>query len=259
MPELFDGVDLLIDKALRVTDIGQSPDRRYATKTCALRLTTKPYGFDAAELCRAILQTIERNWRDNQGETVRLPSRENWRLEKQLYISDNNQSCEKILEKEIVSTLGDKWVNQVPTASGLINPTANKHCNIDLVHIMTPTEYELIELKWLSGTPIFAAFELVKYAMAYIFSRKVAAVVDYTMEEKPLLFAKQIHLIVLALYAFYKDSKFQWLETELNRSFATGSFGDIPTMDFRFEYFRVVDGENDPADIVASRKRLYSA
>lgn len=259
MPELFDGVDLLIDKALRVTDIGQSPDRRYRTKECAQRLTSKPYTFDAAELCRAILLKIERNWRDNQGGTVRLPSRENWRLEKQLYIADNNDGYEKILEKEIVSTLGDEWVNQVPTASGLINSTANKHCNIDLVHILTPTEFELIELKCLSDTPIYAAFELLKYAMAYIFSRKVAALLDYTIEEKPLLFAKQIHLIVLGLYEFYKDYEVRWLETELNRGFATGSFGDIPTVDFRFEYFRVVDGENDVADIVASRKRVYSA
>jgi hypothetical protein len=30
-------------------------------------------------------------------------------------------------------------------------------------------------------------------------------------------------------------------------------------MDFHFEYFRVVDGENDPADIVASRRRLFPA
>jgi hypothetical protein len=263
MPELFEGVDLLIDKALRVTDIGKGSDRRYATKTCALRLTAKPYAFDAAELCRAILLRIERNWRNSQGDTVRLPSRENWRLEKQLYIADNNRSCEKILEKAIVSELGEEWVNQVPTASGLLNSTANKHCNIDLVHIITPNEYELIELKVPSSdtpdTPIYAAFELLKYAMAYTFSRKFAAVLDYTIEEKPLLFATWIHLIVLAPYQFYGNYQLRWLERELNRSFATGSLGDIPAMDFRFEYFRVVDGVIDSADIVPSRKRLYSA
>lgn len=259
MLELFDGVDLLIDKALRITDIGKSPDRRYATKTCALRLRAKPYGFDVAELCGAILLQIDRNWRNSQGDTVRVPSRENWRLEKQPYIADNNGSYEKVLEKEIVGELGEEWVNQVPTASGLINSTANKHCNIDLVHVITPTEYELIELKCLSDTPIYAAFELLKYAMAYIFSRRFAAVLGYTIDEKPLLFAKKIHLIVLAPYGFYNNYEVRWLETELNRGFATGSFGDMPAVDFRFEYFRVVDGENDAADIVASRKRLYSA
>jgi hypothetical protein len=259
MPELFEGVDILIDKALRVTDIGKSAHQRYATKTCSQRLTTKPYGFDAAELFTAILLQIERNWRNSNGETVRLPSRENWRLKPQPYSADDNNSCETNLEKEIVRELGEEWVNQVPTASGLMNSTANKHCNIDLVHVLTTTEFELIELKCSSGYPIYAAFELLRYAMAYIFSRRFAAALGYTIEEKPLLFAKQLHLIVLAPYGFYTEYKPQWLETELNRSFATGSLGDLPTIDFRFEYFRIVDGENDVADIVASRKRLYSA
>lgn len=99
MAGIFEGVDALIDRALRVTDIGRNADRRYATKTCALRLTSTPYGFDAAELCKSILQQIEHNWR-NGDTSVRMPSRENWRLEKQTYISDGSPSLEKILEKK---------------------------------------------------------------------------------------------------------------------------------------------------------------
>jgi hypothetical protein len=258
MAGIFEGVDALIDRALRVTDIGRNADRRYATKTCALRLTSKPYGFDAAELCKSILQQIEHNWR-NGDTSVRMPSRENWRLEKQTYISDGSPSLEKILEKEIVSKLGADWVNQVPTASGLINSTANKHCNLDLVHILSPSEYELIEVKIGSDTPLFAAFELLKYAMVCIFSREHADTLNYIAEEKPLLFAAKVHLVVLAPHQFYSGYQVIWLETELNRSLAAISRCHSPAMDFHFEYFRVVDGENDPADIVASRRRLFPA
>jgi hypothetical protein len=259
MPDIFEGVDTLIDRALRVTDVGNSTEKRYATKTSALRLQQKPYGFDASDLCKTILGKIEANWRNGLAEVDRFGSRENWRLEKQLYISDRNQSPEKQLEKLIVNELGADWVNQVPTASGLINSTANKHCNIDLVHILSAAEYELIELKFGSDYPLSAAFELLKYGIIYLFSRKVAQQLGYSREEKPLLFADRIHLIVLAPYQYYSGYNVRWLEAELSRGLAMKLIEGAPAVDFHFEHFRVVDGENDVADIVASRKKMYSA
>jgi len=205
-----------------------------------------------------MLVKIESNWRNGLAGTQRLASRENWRLVKQPHIADHNSSAEKQLEKEIVNTLGADWVNQIPTSSGLIDGTANKHCNIDLGHITSEGKYELIELKVNSDFPLSAAFELLKYATVYLFSRKFAEQLGYSREEKPLLFCDRVHLIVLAPYQYYSGYNVRWLESEFNRALAVKLTEESPAMDFRFEHFKIVDGENDVADIIRSRKRLYS-
>jgi hypothetical protein len=94
---------------------------------------------------------------------------ENWRFAKKTYIADRNTSPEKTLEKTIAKITDADWVNQVPTASGLWNASADTHRNIDLVHRLGPKQYEFIELKVETDTPLKAAMESLIYG-CFMFS-----------------------------------------------------------------------------------------
>lgn len=257
MAAIFDGVDELIDRALRVTDIGKAP--HYQHKASGLRLISKPYGLNCHELWATMLTRIEKNWICSQESGLNRPgSRQNWRFEKQEYISSANSSIEKLIEKAIAVDCDETWVNQVPTASGLIDSTSERHCNLDLVHRVGEDAFEFIELKNNSDTPVYAAFELLKYAAIYCFSRKNASVLGYDIDQKFLLTAKRVQLCVLAPFSYYGPYRVEWLQTELNRALAAAP----PTceglsLDFRFEYYRW-PVETGP-EVVASRRPLYGS
>lgn len=254
MAAIFEGVDELIDRSLRVVDVGKPPHHRH--KASALRLSVKPYGFNAHELCQLMLKRIEQNWTRARSEGIaRIASQENWRWEKQTYISAANSSQEKLIEKAIAVDCDDSWVNQVPTASGLMDSTSERHCNIDLIHQVAPREFEFIELKFDSDTPVFATLEILKYSMVYLFSRNNAAALGYSLESKPLLAAESVHLCVLAPYSYFSQYTLQWLQTSLNQ--ALSEPGLLPQglrMDFRFEYHRWPVEE--APELVASRRPL---
>lgn len=255
MTAIFEGVDELIDRSLGVLDIGKPPHHRH--KSSALKLNAKPYRFDAHELCQLMLMRIEQNWTCARSEGIaRIPSQENWRWEKQTYISAGNRSQEKLIEKGIAVDCDESWVNQVPTASGLMDSTSERHCNIDLIHRVAQNEFEFIELKYDSDTPVFGAFELLKYSMLYLFSRKYATVLGYSLESRPLLAAESVHLCVLAPYAYFGQYTLQWLQASLNQALSEREF--LPQglkMDFRFEYHRWP--VEDAPELVASRRPLY--
>jgi hypothetical protein len=161
MSTIFEGVDTLIDQHLDVLGVGTNlPHHRY--RACLRRLNAKPESFDISKLLNGIANILKTNW-DKNGK--RRGSKENWRWEKQLYIGDANQSREKKLEKAIAARCGEDWINQVPTASGLTSSLGGKHCNIDLVHRLPDETCEFIELKYDCDTPLFAAFEVLKYGL----------------------------------------------------------------------------------------------
>ena len=170
---------------------------------------------------------------ENARWLVRGPSKENWRWTKNLKWSPRAEVDEKTIEKLISQECGPDWVNQVPTASGLLNHAGEKRCSIDLVWRIREAEYEFIELKYRDSwrireaeyefielkyrdsTPLFAAFEVVKYGMLYLLSRKHISLLGYTMAFNPLLWAKVVHLVVLAPPEFYLQYKLKWLEDDL--------------------------------------------
>lgn len=253
MAGIFEGVDDLIDQSLRVMHIGTTAPH-YRHKAAALSLKSKPYSFDAHALFAKMVARMHKNWSDAHDLNPRSPSDENWRWEKKLDMSENNRSVEKRCEKEIAAGCGEDWVNQVPTASGLLDGSSEKHCNIDLVHRIATTEYEFIELKHESGTPLYAAFEIVKYGLLYVFSRRYAEQLGYSRTSKEILSARLVQLRVVAPYAYYGyfPSKTDWLQKETNRG-----LGCLPLdgyqMNFGFEYMSRATDE-DVYSAVANRK-----
>lgn len=253
MGAIFDGVDDLIDRSLGVGHIGTPPHYRH--REAALSLSAKPASFDVRALLEAITNELFRNWSVGQEIRPRRASSENWRWEKKLWISSANTSIEKRCEKLIAAQCGEDWVNQVPTASGLITGTNERHCNIDLVHRAGTHAYEFIELKYDDGTPLFAAFEILKYGLLYMFSRDFMKELGYSAEEKPVLAARSIHLRVIAPGDYYAKFHMNWLEEGINaglRSFGTGY-----RMDFRFESMSWPH-DGDVVGSAASRKAVYS-
>ena len=135
-------------------------------------------------------------------------------------INPNNPSRETRLEREIVQLDQNAWFNQIPVASGVLGSREDKRCAVDLIHhYRTPTgkeHYALIELKVESDTPLYAAFEVLRYGLLYLVSRS-SKLEDYSPKRLPLFAADGIHLRVLAPRKFYEGSKLGWLEQSLSQ------------------------------------------
>lgn len=185
---------------------------------------------------------------------MRLGSSQNWRWEKKPKISLENRSKEKQIEKAIVSERGDEWVNQVPTASGLMTSTNEQHCNVDLAHRISNGVFELIELKYGSNTPVFAAFEILKYGLLYVFSRTHADELGYGADRE-MLHANQIALCVLAPYSYYSDYRVDWLEKDL--ASALGTCVDIPGLRMTFRFDQFSPQAADVNGVLGTRHRLH--
>jgi hypothetical protein len=154
-------------------------------------------------------------------------------------ISANNRSPEKRLEKAIAQDLGEEWTNQMPTASGLVT-SGERQRNIDLVFRRDLREFEFIELKVGSDTPLFAAIEILKNGMTYLFSRRHRDRLGYRERDQSPLWADVVHLQVLAPVDYFYEYNFGWLERFLNRSLAAlldPTLDGSLHMDFRFERF----------------------
>ncbi len=134
-------------------------------------------------------------------------------------IAEYNQSPEKTLEKAIVNTASNaRWANQVPTASGLYEGHRDRHRNIDLVQSIAPGEYDFIELKVGSDTPLYAAMEVLQYAALYTFARHHYT--DQECKQHELLQADTIHLRVLAPIPFYGKAPVDALESSISEGLA---------------------------------------
>ena len=194
----------------------------------------------------------------------RTASSENWRWEKKPGRSGRNTSKEKILEKRIATELSSDWVNQIPTASGLLNSKVGKLHNIDLAHEISVGNYEFIELKWGSDTPLFAAFEIVKYGLLYLFSRKHAFELGYALENKPVLTAHAVSLVVLAPSGYYDRyaSLTKWLGKELNAALnnyeACSDLGVRMSFQFDLLYCDNPTSANIESALSTGRAKLHS-
>mgnify|MGYP006271028645 CR=1 FL=1 len=247
------GIDGLIDAWCGLSDpvrYGETP--RHASRQAAIDLSEHggPLGSsagspDAAELFRQIL---EKSGRNHAAAGGRQASSAAWSLRKTVTLSPDSTSPEKILEKLVVQLLGDQWSNQVPTASGLV-PNADTHRNVDLVHDCGDGAFEFIELKYGtadqnfgSNHPLYAAWEVVLYALLYVHARLNREHED----SRPLLQAKRIHLRVLAPEGYYRyarrgdaDAPFDlaWLERAINKGLKSLPLADAVTIDFAFQKF----------------------
>lgn len=237
---ILNGVVDIIDGALGLRgdrSIGKAP--HYQHRESCLRLSREPVtDFRAKTLINDIYKKVNSNLTPD-----RRPSKENWRWKKNCAKTDKSKAenrakkLEVKLERTIIETSLD-WVNQVPTASGLVNENSDKRGSIDLVHRCGGRSYEFIELKVTSNNPLYAAMEILQYGILYILARKNKRIYSAAADKK-LLNAATIHLKVLAPCDYYEGFKLDWLENGINDGLKR--FLEPPTfgfrMDFKFEAF----------------------
>jgi hypothetical protein len=236
MGSILDGVHDIIDTMLQC-GVGTPPCYRHRTNYLALDTST----LNEALLVETIYTQICRNV--NERALERAGSRRNWRWAKQSCMSEWNPSREKRLETAIARATGDDWVNQVPTASGVMG-SQERHRNLDLVHRFARGEYEFVELKVDSDTPLYAAMEILCYGLIYLCSRQYASTLGYTVYNE-LLRASRVKLKVLAPLAYFADRGRRGELCRLQEKLHTG-LGALLTgrcanlgfrMGFRFEAF----------------------
>lgn len=209
-PSILDGVDEVIDSALRLTATrGSTP--KYGQKTIYRKQKVPSANVDASHLVAEIYKKVACNWAKSKKEERRR-SRMNWCFRKQRRIDDRNDSDETRLERDIVRIPksdrfdSSNWGNQVPVASGLVHPHADRRRCIDLVHWCSgENSCEFIELKTAvdSGTPLFAAMEILKYGVVYLFCRIDRDVSEWLDLNQKLLNASHVGLRVLAPADYY--------------------------------------------------------
>ena len=231
---IFDGSDKLIQDFLGLTD-GKHLKQK---STCRRLVDTGRSASEFETLISDLYGRIEAN------RTSRTPSKENWRSSCQTRLDPGNRSPEILLERAI-AILGEKgimegWCNQVPVASGLVDEYADKRAAVDLVHL-EDNHATLVELKWASDTPAFAAFEILQYGLAYLFSyihRK-----DFGYAGKDLMKINRVSLQVLAPSYYYDKCTLDWLGQGINE--AIGSFAASKTngaIVMGFDFLALPDG-----------------
>lgn len=257
---IFAGVDDFIDRSLGIDGVGSAPHHRH--RRSALQLSRAPVaGLDPWPFVAQLYATVE----GNGLRSVRTPSVENWRVRKMTDVGPNNPSEEKQLEKAMACDLGPAWTNQMPTASGLVT-SGERQRNVDLVRRVGAREFEFIELKVGSDTPLYAAFEILKNGLTYLYSRRRRTDLGYCESDHAPLWADVVHLRVLAPESYYDGYDFAWLEPFLNAGLARAVDPTVDgalRMDFCFEHFpaEFVPSARGPslAAAVARRERVYPA
>ncbi|MBT4040230.1 MAG: hypothetical protein HOC63_07965 [Rhodospirillales bacterium] len=204
---IFEGTDEIIARAL---ELKSRDDLKHKSVCLRLSKLAEPPS-SIAGLVSDLYTQVQNNW------SGRIPSQENWRLERQTYIGSTNDSPEVLLERTI-SILADRgfindWYSQIPVASGLIDGHANKRTAVDLLrHHKDQTN--LIELKWESDTPLYAATEILRYGLAYLLAFSNKDRMGYA--DKVLLKVENVALQVLAPSTYFRRYELGWLARELN-------------------------------------------
>ena len=190
-------------------------------------------------LFERVYERIRMNWLSNRAEK-RWPSQSNWVLRiAPEFTQHPTQRLEKQLQKNIAILLQDEgWVNDVPTASGLVNERG-RQMNIDLAHRISDG-FEFIELKLKSNTPFEAAFQCLRYGAVYMLYR-LEPELARRFRENQIMEAKRIVLEVLAPYRYYmsRDVDLPLLEAQLDRQVAKFAEENLPglSLSFRFMAF----------------------
>lgn len=235
---ILTGVNEIIDKLLFTND--QFKDFRYKHKRSCNKLSKNPPNdFDGSALINSLHECIENNLKMRPNRKVSV---ENWKLrpitDNQAFkTSEHNTSDEITLERAIVEKWPTKWTYQMPVASGIFSSTSDKRRAVDLVHSNENGNFEFVELKITSDTPLYAAMEILGYGLVYLVSRRDSANnLEYNDETLPVLKAEKITLCVLAPEKYYEKCNLRWLEIAINDGLKNIVKDDFD-LSFRFEKF----------------------
>ncbi len=197
--------------------------------------------IDRQAIVDRLFERVEANWARCMSALSRPPSTQNWRWwDPKVEIAPENRSPEVTLEREIVRAaraLGRRdWSNQVPIASGIVVGGGDRRRAIDLVHQRAPKDFDFVELKIGSDTPIFAAVEILQYGFVWLLSRRDQDVLGY--RGRTLIEASDVQLSVLAPSAYYRGVDLTWLAADLSHGLALlGERHGSVRLGFTFEEF----------------------
>lgn len=171
-------------------------------------------------------------------------------------------SPEVTLERAVVAVGGHQdWTFQMSTASGLHGRASGLRRAVDLVHRRGDGHYEFIELKVDSDNPMYAAYEILSYGLAYLHARlngkRGVGIHD-------VMTAKAIDLVALGPSDWYMHTRrggagIEFELRELTSMIANGIAGLVESvgsagqlrMGFRFDKFEQgADTLPTAADIV---------
>jgi len=230
---ILTGIGNLVDDWLKMEPKGRAPHYRHRSAAHELSRRNAPI-TGTREFLEASYARIHSNWLAAINAGYTNPSRENWRWKRHPNISPKNKSPEIRLERSIVSACGDNWSNQMPTASGLVGPAADKRAAVDLVYREDPSTYSLIELKVNSDNPLFAAIEILMYGLLFVWSRDNQEKLGYDVQVQPVLAASSVTLSVLAPISYYRDYDLATLSSTLNGGLV--EFGERKAVTLGFEF-----------------------
>ena len=205
IPHIFTPIELSIKDWLK---------RDYSNRTDALAI-----------LNAGITEPPLNLWVNQFVVTGHNRSKKLWQWRQARRLADHNLSPEKILEKKAVELLnGDTWANQVNTAAGLSLNTGDRKRSIDLINMVAPGHYRFIELKIESNNPVYAAVELLEYALLYWWLRCRPDILkpDADRDNKALMKARHVVFEVLApgnFYSGYSPTDLRKFANVLTRAF----------------------------------------
>jgi len=232
--------------------LGDSPTRGTAIRFC------KERPFDGVSAIRILFNTLSN---DGWKAPERAGTNWEWRTDKPEF---KTKSPEVILERTVVlkgNTDTNEWTWQMSTASGVETQlednrnASNKRAAIDLVRNNGNGSFTFVELKVGSDNPLYALFELLGYALAYLQARK-----NGWGEHDPgneIFKAREIKLVVLGPENWYKYKRrgsnaeyqhfnFDWMLPSLVEGLNLLSEGN-PTFEIAFAMFR------NPIDLAAEQ------
>jgi hypothetical protein len=245
MPTIFDGMNEVVDRYLKLDDAWRGTPPRFGHLATLLQLSQRAPEFADGNLVDQLFRSSQSIWEAATNDQRVCRSRANWRSEKRLEYRDDNPSLEVVLERVIAQLTDDNWWNQVPVDSGLLDSQGRR--KIDLVH-REEEAFSIYELKWNSNNPLSAAIQVVQYGAAYLFFRRFVLPSLYPEKAvvalSDMMAAQRLALIVLAPARFYENfsSSPSWLESfehRLNDDFEESANRQASgiRMSFQFETF----------------------
>jgi hypothetical protein len=251
------GIGSLVDQWLQIAPKGKPPYYRHRSAALDLSRRNSPIN-GTQDFLDASYAKIHSNWLAAIETGDSNPSKENWRWKRHLELSPENTSPELRLERSIVNACGDSWSNQMPTASGLVGPAADKRAAVDLVYRENPTTYSLIELKVDSDSPLFATIEILMHGLLFVWSRNNQELLGYDLTMQPVLAAKTITLAVLAPCDYYRDFELMNLVSAIDDGLT--EFGRQYSLDlgFQFHEFGMADASDSRQEALRAMQEIFT-
>jgi hypothetical protein len=266
---MADGIFGRYEVALRSKKVLGNPKCR--TKALAIRYTENPPAtFDGVSAVRILYDAMADNgWEGNKNKGKNW----HWRKEEVDPIPESGNPVTEVPLERHIASLRDpqrkEWTWQMSTSSGVQNlklgdkhNAPNKRRSIDLVRNHGNDRYSFVELKVGADNPLYALFEILGYALAYLHARDAGQIGTDTYN---VMQAKHIGLVVLGPVSWYQykhrnDSKvhefdLEWMGVELAKGLNDLS-KEGPTFSISFERF----GEHEnvgqaSADIIGQATR----